>query len=65
MSTMLETPEVFSVGWGTLALINAALAQVKNHLVHAQDSGGLFWFILSLFIGPLATICIVLFKDPS
>ena len=41
------------VGWGTLALINAALAQGKNR-------SGLLWFLLSLLFGPLATLLLVL-----
>ena len=41
------------VGWGTLALINAGLAQGKNR-------SGLLWFLLSLVFGPLATLVIVL-----
>ena len=41
------------VGWGTLALINAALAQGKNR-------SGLLWFALSLLLGPLATLLLVL-----
>ena len=41
------------VGWGTLALINAALAQGKNR-------SGLLWFLLSLLLGPIATFIIVL-----
>lgn len=41
------------VGWGTLALINAALAQGKNR-------SGLLWFLLSLVFGPLATLVMVL-----
>lgn len=41
------------VGWGTLALINAALAQGKNR-------SGLLWFLLSLLAGPLATLLLVL-----
>ena len=40
------------VGWGTLALINAALAQGKNR-------SGLLWFALSLPFGPLATLMLV------
>ena len=45
----------YFVGWGTLALINAALAQGKNRT-------GLNWFLLSLFLGPLATF-ILLFVE--
>lgn len=40
-------------GWGTLALINAALAQGKNR-------SGLLWFLLSLPLGPFATLVLVL-----
>ncbi|HEX5304595.1 MAG TPA: antitermination protein NusB [Dyella sp.] len=40
-------------GWGTLALINAGLAQGKNR-------SGLLWFALSLLIGPIGTLIIVL-----
>ncbi|MBM7129993.1 antitermination protein NusB [Dyella mobilis] len=40
------------VGWGTLALINAGLAQGKNR-------SGLLWFVLSLLFGPLATLVLV------
>ena len=43
----------FAVGWGTLALINAGLAQGKNR-------SGLAWFVASLFLGPIATLIIVL-----
>jgi hypothetical protein len=41
------------VVWGTLALINAALAQGKNR-------SGLLWFALSILFGPLATLLLVL-----
>jgi uncharacterized membrane protein len=43
----------YTVGWGTLALINAGLAQSKNR-------SGLNWFFISLFIGPFATLLIVI-----
>ena len=45
------------VGWGTLALINAGLAQGKHR-------SGLIWFLVSLLIGPIATLLIVLLDDP-
>lgn len=44
----------YFVGWGTLALINAGLAQGKNR-------SGFNWFLLSLLLGPLATLLIVIF----
>lgn len=42
----------FFVGWGTLSLINAGLAQAKNR-------SGLLWWVVSLFLGPVATLLIV------
>jgi hypothetical protein len=42
----------FAVGWGTLALINAGLAQGKNR-------SRLAWFLLSLLLGPIATLILV------
>jgi hypothetical protein len=42
----------FFVGWGTLALINAGLAQGKGR-------SGLGWFLLSLLLGPIATLLLV------
>lgn len=45
----------YFVGWGTLALINAALAQGKIWT-------GLNWFLLSLVLAPLATL-ILLFVE--
>ncbi|MGA2033863.1 MAG: hypothetical protein ABSG68_16575 [Thermoguttaceae bacterium] len=42
----------FFVGLGTLSLINAGLAQAKGR-------SGLLWWLLSLFLGPIATFLIV------
>ena len=42
----------FFVGWGTLSLINAGLAQGKGR-------SGLLWCLLSLILGPIATFLIV------
>ena len=42
----------FFVGWGTLALINAGLAQGKNR-------SGIVWFLLSLLLGPVGTLAVV------
>jgi hypothetical protein len=43
----------YAVGWGTLMLINAGLAQGKGR-------SGLGWFAWSILLGPLATLMIVL-----
>ncbi len=43
----------YGIGWGTLTLINAGLAQAKGR-------SGLAWFLLSLFLGPIATLLIVI-----
>jgi hypothetical protein len=48
----------YAVGWGALALINAGLAQGKGR-------SGLFWFVISLLLGPLATPLIVLLPMPG
>ena len=45
------------VGWGTLALLNAGLAQSKHR-------SGLVWGLLSLLLGPIATLLIVVLDDP-
>ena len=43
----------FFVGWGTLSLINAGLAQAKGR-------SGLLWWLASLLFGPIATFLIVI-----
>lgn len=49
----------FFVGWGTLSLINAGLAQSKGR-------SRLLWWLASIFFGPLATLLIVVFpKEPK
>ena len=45
----------YAIGWGTLALINAGIAQGKNR-------SGMTWFLLSLFLGPIATFFLVISK---
>jgi hypothetical protein len=52
-TVIYSNPEYY-VGWFTLALINAGLAQSKKR-------GGFFWFVVSLFFGPLATFALVTF----
>jgi hypothetical protein len=47
-----------TIGWGTLALLNAGLAQSKG-----RSGGG--WFLLSLLLGPVATLLLVTaFRHP-
>jgi hypothetical protein len=46
----------YAVGWFTLSLINAGLAQTKGR-------SRLGWWFASLFSGPIATLFIVLL-DP-
>lgn len=52
---MPENADYF-VGWGTLSLINAGLAQSKNR-------SGFLWWLGSLVLGPVATFLIVI-SDP-
>lgn len=51
-----DTGRGYAVGWGTLALVNAGLAQAKGR-------SRLIWFLLSLLLGPVATLAVVL-VDP-
>ena len=48
----------YAIGWGTLTLINAGLAQSKGR-------SGLAWFLLSLLLGPIATLLIVVLPRVS
>jgi len=53
----MEGSPGYAVGWGTLALLNAGIAQGKNR-------SGLNWFLLSLLLGPVATFILVLLDRP-
>jgi len=44
-----------AIGWGTLSLINAGLAQSKGR-------SALAWCLGSLFLGPICTLLIVLLE---
>jgi hypothetical protein len=44
--------------WASLALVNAGLAQTKGR-------SRWYWFLFSLFLGPLATLFIVVWPPPS
>ena len=48
-------PTQYAVGWFTLALINAGLAQGKGR-------SGLSWWLVSLLLGPVATLLIVVLE---
>ena len=50
---MRNNSEYF-VGWFTLALINAGLADAMNR-------SRITWFLLSLLLGPIATFILVAF----
>jgi hypothetical protein len=50
----LDHTPTYAVGYFTLALINAGLAQGKNR-------SGLIWFLVSLLLGPIATFILVTF----
>ena len=52
----MEFRQDWFVGWGTLALINAGLAQAKGR-------SGLLWFLASLLLGPIATLLVVVLDD--
>jgi hypothetical protein len=48
----------YVVGWGTLSLINAGLAQSKGRF-------GLMRWLASLLLGPVATLLIVVLERPD
>ena len=53
---VLELRSGYAVGWGTLTLVNAGLAQGKGR-------SGLGWWLVSIFLGPIATFVLVAFMD--
>lgn len=55
---MIRETSEYAVGWSTLSLINAGLAQTKGR-------SGLNWWIVSLFLGPIATFLIVVLDPPK
>ena len=44
--------------WFTVAVVNAGLAQQKNR-------SRFNWFLVSLFLGPIATLLIVIWRTPE
>lgn len=56
LSQSMDNSPDYAIGWGTLALITAGIAQGKNR------SGG-NWFLLAFLLGPLATFILVAFYD--
>jgi hypothetical protein len=58
MHTVSAVQASYSVGWLTLSLINAGLAQGKGR-------SGLAWWFISLLLGPLATLLIVILPGLS
>ena len=52
----MDEATTFFVGWGTLSLINAGLAQGKGR-------SGFAWWLLSLLLGPGATFAIVVLES--
>ncbi len=54
---MLAVSNDYYVGWFTLALVNAGLAQGKGR-------SGLNWGLVSILLGPIATFLLVAFFEP-
>lgn len=50
---LMQNTGEYAVGWFTLSLINAGLAQSKGR-------SGLAWWLGSLLLGPIATLLIVI-----
>ena len=58
MITNISHQSSYAIGWGTLAFINAGLAQSKNR-------SGIAWFLISLLFGPIATFFIVILESTA
>ena len=56
LAAQINVHEEYAVGWITLALINAGLAQSKG-------KSGLLWGLVSLLLGPVSTFIIVVFLE--
>ena len=56
MFAAIEITSPWYAGWGTLALVNAGLAQGKGR-------SGSAWFLASLLLGPIATFILVAFCE--
>jgi len=52
---MSSATSEYAVGWFTLSLINAGLAQGKGR-------SGLGWWLGSLFLGPICTLLVVVLE---
>jgi hypothetical protein len=55
MNASMNEHTDFFVGWGSLSLINAGLAQSKGR-------SGLLWWLASLLLWPIATFLIVVLE---
>ena len=53
--TVSHEAGTYAVGWFTLSLINAGLAQSKGR-------SGLLWWLASLLLGPVCTLLIVVLE---
>ncbi len=53
MNEIIYIYKPYFIGWGTLALLNSAIAQLQNR-------SALLWFFVSLFLGPIATFILLL-----
>ncbi|HEV2376091.1 MAG TPA: hypothetical protein VGS19_28470 [Streptosporangiaceae bacterium] len=51
----MQTSTDIATWWTSLTLVNAGLAQTKGR-------SGLNWWLVSLFLGPLATLLIVVWR---
>jgi len=55
---MIRETGQYAVDWFTLSLINAGLAQ-------STSRSGLSWWIMSIFLGPIASFLIVVLDPPK
>jgi hypothetical protein len=53
MLLLADNAEVYAVGWGTLSLLAAGIAQGKNR-------SGLAWFAVTVLLGPIGVFSLAL-----
>jgi hypothetical protein len=53
LAAVQDVQNAYFVGWGTLSLLSAGIAQGKNR-------SGLNWFLITLLLGPLGVLALVL-----
>ena len=52
MFLLADNAQVYAIGWGTLSMLGAGIAQGKNR-------SGLAWFLVTALLGPIGIFLLV------